>query len=306
MITIQDVGMQILSDNPGRFYVFGGSEYGIKEKYISILRDKYGKQVEAASVKDVIDMLSKKHIIPLQPAVYVIRYDETFASEVSELLASKIKKLKFIGTVVCLYENIKHINKIDKHLPDVTVSIDAVSSQFIAKYLRSDFPNLPDRFINIAVQHGDNYNQSRNMCKCMNSVPEESLNGMSDEHIAAFFGCSDVSTEAHVRLGVASKQFKYLIDTIENYDDDGDRILYAILQTMIELDKLLDNSRIDSDIKQYAKYWTREDVYHMFMNTYQELKKRRSSTTCDMQYSLIYLFGLLKFKPIPSPEVMNS
>lgn len=306
MITIQDVGMQILSDNPGKFYIFGGTEYGVKEKYISILKDKHGKQVEATSVKDVIDMLSKKHIIPLEPAVYVIRYDETFVSEVSELLASKIKKLKFTGTVVCLYENIKHINKIDKHLPDVTVSIDAVSPQFIAKYLRSDFPNLADRFINIAVQHGDNYNQSRNMCRCMNSVSEESLNGMSDDHIAAFFGCSDVSTEAHIRVGVASKQFKYLIDTIESYDDDGDRILYAILQTMIELDKILDNGRVDSDIKQYAKYWTREDVYHMFMNTYEELKKRRSSTTCDIQYSLIYLFGLLKFKPIPSPEVMNS
>lgn len=306
MITIQDVGMQILSDNPGKFYVFGGSEYGIKEKYISILKDKYGKQVEAASVKDVIDMLSKKHIIPLEPAVYVIRYDEGFVSELSELLASKIKKLKFVGTVVCLYENVKHINKIDKHLPDVTVSIDAVSPQFVAKYLRSDFPDLSERFINIAVQHGDNYNQSRNMCRCMNSVSEASLSMMTDEDIAAFFGCSDVSTEAHIRLGVASKQFKYLIDTIENYDDDGDRILYAILQTMIELDKVLDNSRVDSDIKQYAKQWTREDVYHMFMNTYQELKKRRSSTTCDIQYSLIYLFGLLRFKPIPSPEVMNS
>ena len=306
MITIQDIGMQILSDNPGKFYVFGGTEYGIKEKYISILIEKYGKQVESTSVKDVIDMLSKKHIIPLEPAVYVIRYDESFVSEVSELLASKIQKLKFTGTIVCLYENIKHINKLDKYLSDVTVSIDAVSPQFIAKYLRSDFPKLSERFINIAVKHGDNYYQSRNMCKCMNSVSEESLSSMSDNDIASFFGCSDVSTEAHIRLGVASKQFKYLIDTIENYDDDGDRILYAVLQTMIELDKLLDNSRIDSDIKQYAKYWTREDVYHMFMHTYQELKKRRSSTTCDIQYSLIYLFGLLKFKPIPSLEVMNS
>lgn len=306
MVTIQDIGLQILGDNPGKFYVFGGSEYGIKEKYISILKDKYGNQVEATSVKDVVDMLSKKHIIPLQPAVYVIRYDEGFVSEISELLASKINKLKFDGTIVCLYEASKHINKIDKYLPQVTVSIDAVSPQFVAKYLRSDFPTLADRFINIAVQHGDNYNQARNMCRCMNTVSEESLSSMSDDDIAALFGCSDVSTEAHIRIGVASKQFKYLIDTVENYEDDGDRILYAILQTMIELDKVLDNNRIQSDIKEYAKYWTREDVYHMFMNTYSELKKRRSSTTYDIQLSLVYLFGLLKFKPIPSPEVMNS
>lgn len=306
MVTIQDIGLQILGDNPGKFYVFGGSEYGIKEKYISILKDKYGNQVEAASVKDVVDMLSKKHIVPLKPAVYVIRYDEGFVSDISELLASKIAKLKFQGTIVCIYEASKHITKIDKYLPDVTVSIDSVSPQFVVKYLRSDFPKLSQRFINIAVQHGDNYNQSRNMCRCMNSVSEESLNSMTDDEVARLFGCSDVSTEAHIRLGVASKQFKYLIDTIENYDDDGDRVLYAILQTMIELDKVLDNSRVQSDIKDYAKYWSREDVYHMFMNTYQELKKRRSGTTCDIQYTLIYLFGLLKFKPIPSPEVMNS
>lgn len=306
MVTIQDVGIQILGDNPGKFYIFGGTEYGIKEKYISILKDKYGKQVESTSVKDVIDMLSKRHIIPLEPAVYVIRYDESFVSELSELLASRISKLKFEGTIVCLYESAKHITKLDKYLPDFTVSIDSVSPQFVAKYLHSDFPNLSDRFINIAVHHGDNYNQSRNMCRCMNSVSEDSLSNMTDEQIAALFGCSDVSTEAHIRIGVASKQFKYLIDTIENYDDDGDRVLYAILQTMIELDKILDNSRIQSDIKDYAKLWTREDVYHMFMNTYEELKKRRSSTTCDIHFSLVYLFGLLKFKPIPSPEVMNS
>ena len=79
-----------------------------------------------------------------------------------------------------------------------------------------------------------------------------------------------------------------------------------MLQTLIDLDKLLDNSRMQSDIQKYAKNWSRENIYYMFMNTYDELKKSRSGSGYDIKMSLIYLFGLLKFQPIPSPEVMNS
>ena len=306
MLTIQEIGTQILGGHTKPFYIFGGNEYGIKEKYISILRDKYGTQIESASVKDVIDMLSKKHLVPLEPAVYVIRYDESFLTIISDSLVSQIHKLKFHGTIVCLYESAKSLTKLDKFLPENTASIDAVSPQFTAKHLHSDFPHLNDRFINIAVQHGDNYNQAKNMCRCMNAIPAESIYSLPDDRIASLFGCSDVSTETQIRLGVASRQFKYLIDVMEKYEDDSDRVLYAILQTMIELDKLLDNARVQSDIREYARLWTRQDVYYMFMNTYEELKKRRSSSACDIHLSLIYLFGLLKFARIPSPEVMKS
>ena len=306
MISIQDVGIQILGDNPGKFYVFGGCEYGIKEKYISILKEQYGKQIEATSVKEVVEMLSKKHLIPLEPAVYVIRYDEVFVSEISDSLASKIHKLKFPGTVVCIYESLKHINKIDKYLPDCVVSIDSVSPQFISKYLHTDFPNLDDRLIEIAVKHADNYNQARNMCRSMSYVDSSFLDSMSEDTIAGFFGCSDMSTETQIRLAVAGRQFSTLIDLLDKYGEDTDRIFYAILQTMIELDKVLDNSRIQSDIKQFARNWTREDIYYMFMNTYLELKKSRSGSSYDIKLSMIYLFGLIKFQRIPSPEVMNS
>ena len=93
---------------------------------------------------------------------------------------------------------------------------------------------------------------------------------------------------------------------IENYDGDGDRILYAVLQTMIELDKLLDNSHIQSDLKPYIKLWTREDVYYMFMNSYLELQKLRSTSSYDVKNSITYLIGLLPFQRIPAPEVMNA
>lgn len=306
MLSIQEAGMQILGDNPGKFYIFGGTEYGIKQKYISVLVDKFGKQIESPSVKEVIDMLSKKHIIPLEPAVYVIRYDESFLSEVSDAMKTKIDKLKFEGTIICIYESPKHISKLQKSLGDYLVMIDTVSPQFVTKYLKSDFPELNDKFIAIAVKHSDNYNQAKNMCFAMNCVAESELDGMNEQEIARFFGCSDMSTETQIRIGVASRNFKFLVEVMEKYEEDADRIFYAILQTLIDLDKLLDNNRLQLDIQKYVKNWTRENVYYMFMNTYAELKKSRSGAGYDIKLSLIYLFGLLKFQPIPSPEVMNS
>lgn len=305
MLTVQQVGTDILGGTPKAFYIFGGLEYGIKEKYIEILAKHYGNLIECPNVQEVINMMSKKHIVPLKPAVYVIRYDEAFASALSDALAEKVKHLNVVGTIVVIYENSKHVTKMDKYLSDHTVSIDAVSPQFVFKYLRSDFPQLPERFINIAISATSSYGQAKNMCRCMNMASANKLSGMSDSEIVSMFGCVNTSTESQVRLGVASRNFKYLITVADKYADDTDRILYCVLQTMIELDKCLDNSYGQSDVKKYIKQWTREDVYYMFMHTYQELKKLRSMSSYDVQNSLMYLFGLLQFAKIPSLEVME-
>lgn len=306
MLSVQEVGTQILGGTPGKFYVLGGAEHGVKEKYIAILEQHYGNKIESPTVQELISMMSKKHIVPLQPTVYVVRYDESFVSSLSDATAKKIESTNIIGTIVCIYESPKHLTKLDKHLPNYTASIDAVSPQFIEKYLHTDFPKLPDRLIKAAVDMSTDYGQAKNICRCMSQVSPESLFSKSDEELAKLFGCNDASTEAQVRKGIASRQFNYLIAVSEKYPDDADRILYAILQTMIELDKLLDNSRVQSDIRDFVKLWTREDVYYMFMNTYSELNKLRSMSSYDANNSLIYLFGLLKFQRIPSPEVMKG
>lgn len=307
MLSVQEIGTQILGGNPGKFYILGGTEYGIKEKYISILREYYkGNQVESPTVQDLINMMSKKHIIPLQPTVYVVRYDEGFVSSLSEAYANKLKGLNIIGTIVCVYENSKHINKCDKYLPEYTATIDAVSPQFVMKYLHSDFPTLPDNLIKIAVNISANYSQAKNICRSMSCVKPESLYKLSDGQIARLFGYEDSSTESQIRVGVASKHFNYLVAVAEKYPEESDRILYAILQTMIELDKAMDSTRVQSDVRPYLKLWTREDIYYMFMNTYEELYKLRSMSSYETTNSLIYLFGLLKFTRIPSPEVMKS
>lgn len=306
MLTIQQVGQEILGHAPKSFYVFTGTEYGIKDKYIQILSDIYGSKVEAPRVSDILAMMRTKHLIPLQPVVYVIRYDEEFLSTLSNSTASEISKTKIIGTIVCLYEQPKHVTKVEKYLPDYTVSIDNVSPQFIHKYLSQDFPNLSDRLIKIAVESSANYGQAKNICRSMCAAPINLLEGMTDADISQTFGYTDTSTETMIRVGVAARNFPYLMKVIENYDGDGDRILYAVLQTMIELDKLLDNSHIQSDLKPYIKLWTREDVYYMFMNSYLELQKLRSTSSYDVKNSITYLVGLLPFQRIPAPEVMNA
>lgn len=307
MLSIQELGTQILGGAPGKFYILGGTEYGIKKKYIDILTQHYsGNYNFADTVDEVLGLMGKKHLIPLKPAVYVVRYDESFVASVNENTSKRIQNLNIIGTIVCLYENSKHLTKLEKYLPDYTSIIDAVSPQFILKYLKADFPNLPDKYLKIAVDATNDYNRSRNMCRCMAFASPQVLGSLPDSEIVKMFGCYDNSTEVQIRKGVAAKQFKYLIDLSEKYPDDADRILYTILQTMIELDKALDNKHAQSDVREYVKNWTREDIYYMFMNTYNELSKLRSLSSYDVQNSLVYLFGLLKFQRIPSPEVMNS
>lgn len=305
MLTIQEVGQEVLTGTPKKFYVFVGSEYGVKEKYIELLSNHYGRKVESESVQDILNIMKTRHIIPLQPTLYVVRYDESFISTLSNSTAVTIANTNIVGTIVCIYEQAKHVNRLEKHLSNFTVSLDKVSPQFTKKYLKTDFSDLSDRFIDIAVQTASDYGQAKNMCRSMQLVPDNMLQTLSDTQVAQLFGYQSISTESLIRIGVASRNFSYLLNVIEDYEDAGDRVLYAILQTMIELDKLMDNSRTQSDIRNYVKCWTREDIYNMFMNTYDELTKLRSYSSYDVQNSIMYLLGLLQFKQIPSLEVMS-
>ncbi len=300
MRTIQDVGTEILSNNPKSLYIFGGTEYGIKRKYITLLKEHYNNQlVEVSSMKELINLMSTKHFIPLQPKLYVVRYDEEFVNTLSESVARKIASLNIIGTIVCIYEADKHITKIDKYLSDYIVRMDEVSTNFKIKYLHSDFPNLPDKLINLAAKYGDNYRDAQKICECMSVIPPEDLFALSDANIMKLFGKSDEASEDLLKVGIASRNFYYLNSLLDQYSD-VDSIFYTILSTMLELEKLMSNNYAQSDLKEYVKRWTLADIYNMFMQTYEALKKTRSySASCDSKYLILYLFSLLKFQHIP-------
>lgn len=304
MITLQEAGTQILGGNPGKLYILLGQEYGIKCKYIDAMRAKYGECVEAASMTDLLSLFKSRHIVPLQPKLYIVRYDEAFVSSLNDTLAKQVKSAKIVGTVVCIYENSKHSTKLDKYLPEYTVTIDAVSGQFVKKYLKSDFPTLPDRLVNLAVNIAENYGHARNICQAMSFANVEKIFKMSDSQIAKTFGYVDTSTEAEIKQGVAARNFNYLVRVVDRYEGEVDSILYSILSTMLELDANLDNPRRQSDLREFTKKWTREDVYYMFVQTYEVLKKLRSMSIAEPKNCLIYLLGLLQFEEIPAVEVM--
>lgn len=305
MLTIQDVGTEVLCNNPRNFYIFGGTEYGIKRKYISFMRNHYGNYTECQAVAEVIKLMTTHHFIPLEPTLYVIRYDEDFVSDISDDYAKRIKSANIIGTIVCIYESDKQINKLAKYLPDATVRIDPINPVYKIKYLHSDFPKLPDRLINLAANYSYNYNDAILMCSSMSKVQPEELFALSDMQFLELFGKKQSYTDNDIKIGVASRNFTHLVNIIEDYDGELDKVFYSILSTMIEMEKILSSKYSQSDLKEYSGRWTLKDVYNMFMHTYDTVRKLRSYST-DAKSGLIYLFSLLKFSQIPSVEFMGS
>lgn len=306
MISIQDLGLSILSDKPKKLYFLGGSEYGVKDKYIEKLAKLYGDASEYADMSSIISLFSVRHLVPLKPKLYVVRYDEQFIASLNPTVASKIKSLKIIGTVIALYEDSKHIEKLDKFLPDYTAVIENINPQFIEKYLHQDFPKLDNRSIHVATMCASSYGHARNICKSMINADPTLLASMNDLQLSTLFGCNQSAAESEFRKYIAGRNFPALVKLLDSFEGDCDSLLYTVLQTMIDLEKAITAKYPGDEFKDSVKIWTIQDIYYMFMNTYSELQKLRSNTSSDAKNSLIYLFGLLPFKQIPSVEVMNA
>ena len=304
MRSIQDVGLEILSGVPKNFYVFCGSEYGIKLKYIESLKDHYNGRYECyQSVKSVLDIMRTKHIIPLSDKLYVIRYDESFISSLSDRSESYISSCKILGTIVCIYEDEKQCQKISKFLPNYSVEISKVSDEFIFKYLKNEFKSVPDRLINLSIRCGKNYFQSRNICYCISNSLDD-VKKFGDYEILDCLGYHDLSDEKSFRIGFASRNYMYCLNMLDKYDN-LDNIYYMIFQILFDLDKLKDNRSVKSDIRNYADKWSRSDIYNMFHYTYQELKKSRSMII-DSRNSIVFLISLIAYESVPTRGVFDE
>ena len=306
MRSLIDVGTEILSNTPSRLYIFLGQEYGIKMKYAEIISQSYGgSKVECPSVSEIIKLMSTKQVVPLPPKLYIVRYDDEFASKLDDKLAKRLTSLKIKGTVILIYQNTKYASKLDKYLGEYCVEINQVSEKFIRSYLSNDFPNIPQNLIGTVAKMTTDYGQAQNVCICLSKLNQTQLNDISAEEVRSLFGRSAASTDTDLKKGIAAKNFAYLINVIDRYQEDPDRILYAILSTMIELDKVKSSKYSDSILKEYSKYWTAPDIYYMFNHTYKELKKLRSYSTADATSHVMYLISLLNYPNIPSLEDMK-
>lgn len=305
MLPIQQLGLEILGDNPRSFYVFGGPEYGIKRKYIEKLTEYYhGNKVESPSVIDLISMMSVKHLIPLKPTVYVVRYDEVFVSQLNDKLAKKLLSAKIIGTIVCIYEDSKSITKLNKFFPNSVTAIETVTPQMVAKYLNSDYSTLDIRYINIAAKISDNYGHAQCICESLAHCDRAILDSMTDLEIASLFGKDTSYTDKELRKAIASKNFRAVLTCAQSFSDNYDSVLYTFLSVAVELDKVFDSKWVESDLSEFAKLWTRTDIYNLFMQAYHQLELLRSMSL-DPINSIYYLAALLGFKAVPGIKEMK-
>ena len=304
MLTIQQVGSEILSGNPRNMYIMTGPEYGIKSKYISALVDKFGCIKEVGAVMDIIKLFETKHVFPPQPAVYVVRYDDSFIQNLDDKLALRVKNTNISGVLVCIYDGEKYQSKLDKYLPDNSVYINTVDTRFVRHYIKSDFPKLSDRMIDTAVRLSSNYSHAQNIARLLSHGDAAHLEVTSDSVLTFLFGVNSKYDDSELRLNIAAKNFNYLMKYIDTIEDDGSSMCYSILNTLVELEKVKTNSHVDSYLREYVSKWSLEDIYNMFMQTYSELTKLRTISQSS-QNSLVYLASLLNFKSIPSIEVMS-
>ena len=302
MLSIQEVGLSILGDNPKNFYILGGSEYGIKDKYIEILVSKIGSKLEYETVSEVINLMSKHHIIPLQPQVYIVRYDKDFVSKAKDL-ADKVLSLNIVGTLVLIYEDEKDITKLDKSFPGNTAVISAIDTKLMQKYLKSDFPELDKQTIEYAAKNAFNYYQAKSICKCLNAVRDKII--LSEKQMVALFDIQPNYSNNDVQVAVASRNFNALVYIAEHYDGDLQNILYQILRVMIELDKVQSSRYSNSPLKEYAKNWKPTDIYWMFNHTYEAIKSLRSGYTIEVKDLITYLGALMVFKNIPETRLLK-
>ena len=304
MLSIQEVGTEIMKGTPRSFYVMTGNEYGIKRMYIQYLKNHYKNYKESESVESILTTMSTKHFVPLQPTVYVVRYDEAFIASLTDKTSSRIRNINIIGTIVCLYESEKHASKVEKYLGDYTVHIEKVNSVFIKKYLKKDFPDLPDHCIDAAVESCVDWYEAELMCRAMMHDDINDLYKRSKQELKFSFGKVQELDEKLVKSIIASKNFGRLLYLMEKKEGDEDSVLYSILSTMLELEKISTNKYVESDLRPYLKNWPLKDVYNMFMQTYQQLINLRSIAS-DAKNILMYLITLMQFSEIPSVEVLS-
>ena len=301
MLTIQQVGSDILNNTPKSFYVFCGPEYGVKREYLNILHKFYGSKIEADSVQSVLSMMNTKRLIPLKPALYVVRYDESFVSSLSASTSSMISSTNISGTIVCIYEKPSQFQKLDKYLSDYVVSIDSIDKKYIFAHLYKKYSQkIPEDVLRCISTHSTNYNHSMLVCDELCYMDPDSLLSITEDSILRLVNISNIAGDTQIKLGVASRNFSYLMRAIDSYENDLDGVLYTFLYTCIELEKLK-RSKSDSILTPYISRWDMKDIYNFYMNVYDTIKKIRS-LSCDPYNSVVYLCSLLLLKPIPSLE----
>lgn len=303
MRNIQDVGSEILNNKPNNIYIFTGNEYGIKYMYIKHLIEYYGGYKEIFSMNEFISFMSTKHIIPLKPTLYILRYDEEFLSSLSNSTEKLIDNVNIIGTVVLLYESEKHCSKVEKFLGNYCVRMDAVNNKYIKKYLLREYgDSVNPSVIEWISKFPITYNRCRMICESLKYYNFGNING---NDLLQTFGVDLYSSDDAIKICIASKNIIRLYDEISKYSSDKINIMYLVLSTMLEIEKCKISKSYNSILREYSSNWKLEDVYNLFMITYEQISRLRSYTS-DVDNSLLHIISFIGFSNIPDEGVFNG
>ena len=305
MRTIQEVGEEILNLKPKSIYAFLGDDYGIKRFYINKLKEAYnGGFTEISNMNTLLTMLNTRRIIPLKPQLYIIRYDAEFVGALSDKNAKDVINLKITGTVVLIYEDQKHCDKIAKYLPDICVKFDKVSSALITKYLIRDYPKIPNSVIQTIVYKCDDYARCDTICRQLSNLSVSDLSKISDGEIWSMFNISNQYTADQLKQAVIYRDSAYLLRYLDNTPCDIGTLSYIILGALVDIDKSI-NSKFHNKRGDVRDYWTVEDVCNMYDITYRFLRMARFENIIS-DNTLYELVMLLRFMPTPRWEDIEN
>lgn len=290
MISIQDAGREILGNTPRNFYVFTGSEYGIKESYLNKLEQFYSRRIVADSASDLLRSFHIKKLVPEPNSLYVVRYDDEFISSLDEKTSNYVATAKIPGTVVCIYESPKHAKKVEKYLAGYTVCIDTIDSRFISKYLHSEFPKLPDFVLDFISKHAQNYGHARNVASSLRMLDRDIVADLTDKELRLL--CSYSEKNDSIVSAITRRDLHYLLTTAYEQEDPSN-VVYSFLSASLDIEKTLSGPNRGN-----YKTWTLEDAYNLFVHSYNIMKKIRT-LSCDPKNCVVYLVSLLAFVRVP-------
>lgn len=306
MLSIQDAGIEILGDNPRSFYIFCGSEYGVKSSYLDHLRSLYSDYIELDTVQELTRSFERKSLVPIDNTLYVCRYDFDFLKVLDDKQVKKFNSYHIPGCLVLIYSDDKSFNKCNKYFEDNTIRFDEISPLFVTKYLISDFPNLDKHYIQLVVPYCyGGYGQAKTICSQLDSI-SGSIRDLEDIDILRLFALERISTEDQFSIAIASRNFNSMMSIIDSFEGDYNYLLNHFCFTMMNIDKLMDKKNSESPLSRYVKLWTRQDVYYMFSHAYNEMVYSRSyGSSRDIKDALVWMSALVKFSRIPSSDQLS-
>lgn len=294
MITIQEFGTSVMNKDLKSLYIMCGCEYGVKRRYIQMMSEIYGGRcTEYETLDSVLDLMKVKRIIPLQPSLYIVRYDDSILQS-GEKHAKKFSTVKIIGTIIVLFESDSSTTKCGKWFPDNTVTFDAVDPKFVKKYLKHDYPDIPDSVIDAVLSITTKYADASNICDSMSYITHD-LALITDTDIRKTFTTNDVISIDNFKHGFAARDATYCMRFLSVYTGQLDQVIYAALNALLEVEKCLSYKGAKSWASKYAKSWSIKDIMSMFNNLYAILRESRSDSSYNTECALLCAIALMRF-----------